>query len=173
MAEISCRETEIGFLSAISAVRSHYSMEMIQNQTYVRKIYKKALTKNRCSCNIQAENEEMFGVNGGENMERRTQRRVVRKSRKIRKNIFLLLTLALILCLGTFAMGAQKGKETKTYYESVMIQKGDTIWDIAEEYKTERQKTEQMVDAIREVNGLKTANIRTGENIIVPVTKEI
>ena len=68
-------------------------------------------------------------------MERRTQRRVVRKSRKIRKNVFLLLTLALILCLGTFAMGAQKGRETKTYYESVEIQRGDTIWDIAEEYK--------------------------------------
>ena len=106
-------------------------------------------------------------------MDRRTQRRVVRKSRKIRKNIFLLLTSALILCLGTFAMGAQKGKETKTYYESVEIQKGDTIWNIAEKYKTEGQKTEQMVDAIRTVNGLKTANIRTGENIIVPMTKEI
>ena len=92
-------------------------------------------------------------------MERRTQRRVVRKSRKIRKNVFLLLTLALILCLGTFAMGAQKGRETKTYYESVEIQRGDTIWDIAKEYKAEGQKTEQMVDAICEVNGLKTANI--------------
>ena len=102
-------------------------------------------------------------------MERRTQRRVVRKSRKIRKNVFLLLTLALILCLGTFAMG----RETKTYYESVEIQRGDTIWDIAKEYKAEGQKTEQMVDAICEVNGLKTANIRTGENIIVPVTRKI
>ena len=79
----------------------------------------------------------MFGINGGESMERRTQRRVVRKSRKIRKNVFLLLTLALILCLGTFAMGAQKGRETKTYYESVEIQRGDTIWDIAKEYKAE------------------------------------
>ena len=115
----------------------------------------------------------MFGVSGGESMERRTQRRVVRKSRKIRKNVFLLLTLALILCLGTFAMGAQKGGETKTYYKSVVIQKGDTIWDIAKEYKAVGQKTEQLVDAIYEVNGLKTANIRTGENIIVPVTREI
>ena len=55
----------------------------------------------------------------------------------------------------------------------MVIQKGDTIWDIAKEYKAEGQKTEQMVDAIYEVNGLKTANIRTGENIIVPVTREI
>ena len=74
---------------------------------------------------------------------------------------------------GNLCMGAQKGRETKTYYKSVVIQKGDTIWDIAKEYKAEGQKTEQMVDAIYEVNGLKTANIRTGENIIVPVTREI
>ena len=107
-------------------------------------------------------------------MERRTQRRVVRKSRKSRKNVFLLLTLALILCLGTLAMGAQKGRETKTYYKSVVIQKGDTIWDIAKEYKAEGQKTEQMVDAIYEVNGLKTAKSR-GEmkEVHLPSVKEI
>ena len=109
----------------------------------------------------------------GENMERKTQRRVVRKSRKIRKNTFVLLTTALVLCLGTFAMGAQTEKTTKTYYESVEIHKGDTIWNIAEEYKTENEKTEHMVNAILELNGLKTANVRAGESIIVPVTTEI
>lgn len=109
----------------------------------------------------------------GENMERRTQRKVVRKSRKIRKNMFLLLTMALILCLGTFAMGAQSVKETKTYYESVQIHKGDTLWDIADEYKMEGEETEHMVDAIMELNGLKTANVRAGESIIVPVTTEV
>ena len=49
----------------------------------------------------------------------------------------------------------------------------EQVLDIAKEYKAEGQKTEQMVDAICEVNGLKTANIRTGENIIVPVTRKI
>lgn len=106
-------------------------------------------------------------------MERRTQRRVVRKSRKIRKNTFVLLTMALILCLGTFAMAGQSGKETKTYYESVQIHTGDTLWTIAAEYKTENEKTEQMVEKIMQVNAMKTANIQSGENIIVPVAKEI
>lgn len=106
-------------------------------------------------------------------MERRTQRRVVRKSRKIRKNTFILLTMALILCLGTFAMGAQTEKEGKIYYESVEIHKGDTIWDIAEEYKTEGKKTERMVQDILELNGMKTTNIQAGESIIVPVAAEI
>lgn len=106
-------------------------------------------------------------------MERRTQRKMIRKSCKIRERIFLLLTVALIFCLGTFAMGAQKGTETQTYYESVIISKGDTLWDIAEEYKAEGQKTERMIDTIREINGLKTANIRAGESIIVPIATKI
>lgn len=106
-------------------------------------------------------------------MERRTQRRVVRKSRKIRKNTFVLLTMALVLCLGTLAMGGEKGVQTKTYYECVVMQKGDTLWEIAEEYKMDGTDTEQMVESILEVNGLKNTNVRAGESIIVPVTKVV
>ena len=115
----------------------------------------------------------MFGKKRGEVMERRTQRRVVRKSRKIRKNTFVLLTMALILCLGTLAMGGQKEVQTKTYYECVTVEKGDTLWEIAEEYRMDGEKTEHMIEAILEVNGLENANIRAGESIIVPVTKVV
>lgn len=124
-----------------------------------------------CSIIIKVRNEKMFERNGGEVMERRTQRRVVRKSRKIRKNTFLLLTMALILCLGTLAMGGEKGVQTKTYYECVQVQKGDSIWEIAEEYKMDGMDTEQMVDDILAVNGMKNTNIKAGESIIVPVTR--
>lgn len=113
----------------------------------------------------------MFEKKWGEVMERRTQRIVVRKSRKIRKHTFVLLTAALILCLGTLAMGGEKGMQTETYYECVEVQKGDTVWKIAEEYKMDGEKTEHMVDSILEINGMKNANVRTGESIIVPVTR--
>ena len=53
------------------------------------------------------------------------------------------------------------------------MQKGDTLWEIAEEYKMDGTETEQMVDEIMEVNGLKNTNVRTGESIIVPVTKAV
>ena len=122
---------------------------------------------------MKVKNEKMFGKKRGEVMERRTQRRVVRKSRKIRKNTFVLLTMALILCLGTLAMGGQKGIQTKTYYECVKVEKGDTLWEIAEEYRMDGEKTEHMIEAILEVNGLENANIRAGESIIVPVTKVV
>ena len=35
------------------------------------------------------------------------------------------------------------------------------------------EKTEHMVVAILEVNGLKDANVQAGESIIVPVTKAV
>ena len=124
-----------------------------------------------CSIIMEVQNEIMFARNGGEVMERRTQRRIVRKSRKFRKNTFVLLTMALILCLGTLAMGGEEDVQTKTYYECVQVQKGDSIWEIAEEYKMDGANTEQMVDEIMAVNGMKNTNIRAGESIIVPVTK--
>lgn len=122
---------------------------------------------------MKVKNEKMFEEKWGEVMERRTQRRVVRKSRKIRKNMFVMLTMALILCLGTLAMGGQKGIQTKTYYECVKVEKGDTLWEIAEEYRMDGEKTEHMIEAILEVNGLENANVRAGESIIVPVTKVV
>jgi len=79
--------------------------------------------------------------------------------------------MALILCLGTLAMGGEEDVQTKTYYECVQVQKGDSIWEIAEEYKMDGANTEQMVDEIMAVNGMKNTNIRAGESIIVPVTK--
>ncbi len=102
-------------------------------------------------------------------MERRTRRRVVRKSRKIRENTFFLLTMAMMLCLGTFALGAQTGTSAETYYEAVQIEKGDSLWKIAEEYKAAGQKTEHMMREILEINGIEITNIQAGESIIVPM----
>ena len=81
--------------------------------------------------------------------------------------------MALILCLGTFAMGGEKSVQTKTYYECVQVQKGDTIWEIAEEYKMDGEDIEHMIDEIMELNGMKNANVRAGESIVVPVTKAV
>ena len=93
-------------------------------------------------------------------MERRTQRRVVRKSRKIRKNTFVLLTMALILCLGTLAMGGQRGVQKKTYYECVQVEKGDTLWEIAKKYHVS-------VDSIREQNLMDGKDISQVASLII------
>lgn len=45
-------------------VRLYYIMGKTENQTYVRKIFQKVLTRNVCSCMMQIENEKMFESNG-------------------------------------------------------------------------------------------------------------
>ena len=104
-------------------------------------------------------------------MDGRKRRRMIRKSKKARKNVLVMLTLALIVGLGTIAMGAQSGKTGEVYYESVLIHQGDTLWSIAEQYKAEGEKTEHMIEDILELNDRKTTKIRSGEQMLVPVTK--
>ncbi len=104
-------------------------------------------------------------------MNQSTQRKMVRKSKMIREKVFLLLTLAMIICLGTLALGAQKDKSREVYYEKVAIHYGDTLWKIAETYKSEEQKVEHMISQIMELNGMCSENIRSGESIIVPMVK--
>lgn len=105
-------------------------------------------------------------------MDGRKRRRMVRRSRKARKNFLILLTVVLITGIGTIAMGAQTQKTEEVYYESVLIHSGDTLWDIAAEYKADGEKTEHMVDKIQKLNQMRSGHIRAGERILVPVTKE-
>lgn len=97
------------------------------------------------------------------------QKKMVGKSKKLREKVFLLLTLTLIICLGTLAKGGQKDWNGNVYYESVAIHTGDTLWMIAQEYKAEDQKIEHMISEIMEINGMRSENIRSGESIIVPM----
>lgn len=104
-------------------------------------------------------------------MERRKRRKAVRKSREIRKRIFFVLTLTMIVCLGTLALGGQNEKSGIVTYESILIQAGDTVWNIAQEFKMEDEDTEHMVDKIMEINDMCSANIKAGQRIIVPVER--
>ena len=104
-------------------------------------------------------------------MNRCLQREMVKNSKLIREKIFLVLTMTMIICLGTLAMAAQKGKEEKIYFECVAINNGDSLWKIAQKYKAEDQKIEHMIYEIMEVNGMRSENIRSGDSIIVPVKK--
>lgn len=105
-------------------------------------------------------------------MDGRRKRRMVRRSRKARKNFLILLTIVLVTGIGTIAMGAQTQKTGEVYYESVLIHSGDTLWDIAAEYKTEGEDTERMVGKIQKLNQMRSTHIKAGERILVPVTKE-
>lgn len=91
--------------------------------------------------------------------------------KKIRERAFLLITLGMILCLGTMALGAQKEQTREIYYEAVFIHSGDTLWQIAKKYKADNEKIEHMISEIMEINGMRSENIISGESLIVPMKR--
>ena len=81
-----------------------------------------------------------------------------------------------MICLTMFSGGmlayAQEREDSHPvyykYYTSIRVEAGDTLWDIAERYVCDQTGSRQ--DYIREVmklNGMKSDQIRTGENITV------
>ena len=108
--------------------------------------------------------------------EKRIQNNKLRRKRERRRNILLtvlasFLVIALSFTINGFLSNAKtesEGVEFK-YYKSVFVEKGDTLWDIANEYMSSDQKnTAEYVKEIIEVNGLHNEQITAGSYLIVP-----
>ena len=55
------------------------------------------------------------------------------------------------------------------YFMSIEIEKGDSLWSIAEEYMTEEYTSiYSYIDEVKEINGLKKDNIYEGCYLVVP-----
>ena len=91
----------------------------------------------------------------------------------MRKFVSIILVFIITIFAVNSAFGSADKSETKTYYEEVTIQKGETYWDIAGRYDSDGMTRNEYVEYIMEFNGATDENIRSGETIIVPVIKYI
>ena len=87
----------------------------------------------------------------------------------MRKYVFMIVTLCLVLSFATISFGQTDTKEKEVYYELVDITMGDSLWTIAEEYNTEFDDVREYVEILKEFNNLSGDHIRTGDKILVPV----
>ena len=89
------------------------------------------------------------------------------------KNITVLFLALFLLIFGVqLVKGSPQPVEANVYYVSVDIHKGDTLWDIAKEYKQAGQATKSYVKEIMRVNNMDGAKIRAGETLFVPIVKQ-
>lgn len=98
---------------------------------------------------------------------------MTKKYRITSKFRFTLFAAVMILCVVTIA-GTLLGFNTvssssKTLYNQVQIESGDTLWDIASEYGPENSDVRRIVDEICELNEISADELTPGSRIIVPV----
>lgn len=90
---------------------------------------------------------------------------------------FLVLLATCMLFLGVF-IGSHKLAEVEAkdnftdrekYYTTLLVEEGDTLWDIADEYMTEEyEDKEAFIREVSAMNQLTGHIIRCGDTIIIP-----
>lgn len=85
------------------------------------------------------------------------------------KTLSIILTFAIILLgssIHAFA-GSKENQPLHKYYTSVRVESGDTLWNIAEQYKTEDASTKAYVKELCKLNKICENEIHAGDYIVV------
>ena len=91
----------------------------------------------------------------------------------ILKSRAVIITASLTLILFTVVMSTcitASGDTTKKqkYYKSIIIESGDTLWDIAEQYyDSDVVSITEYIEELKEINNLSGERIRSGNYIVV------
>ena len=85
---------------------------------------------------------------------------------------------AAILCLSLFLallipQQAFAQPDTVQVYQTVIIEKNDTLWDFAVQYSAEGQDIRSYIQKIRTLNHLTTDTLIEGQYLILPIEKSI
>nr|WP_309862402.1 LysM peptidoglycan-binding domain-containing protein [Desmospora profundinema] len=79
-----------------------------------------------------------------------------------------IVALIFILCLA-FAWRNEGAALSPDHMQVIQVQPGDTLWSIARQAAGQDRDVRQVVNVIREINGLREAVIHPGQELKVPV----
>ena len=110
-----------------------------------------------------------------------SERAAVRKRRRchhrhvINRIKFTVLLVAVILMagmVGGMMLGSYDAEGTsKTTYEMITVQYGDTLWEIAENYKPANKDVRNFMYEICDYNNISAGEIYQGQNLMIPVSQ--
>ena len=109
----------------------------------------------------------------GKRNEKRSKKSAILKQHA--RNLFVeaVIVLFVSMSFSAFFVSAKEKdtpdhESTYIYYKSIKIEKGDTLWDIANENLPEKySSTEEYVKVLKEINGLSSDKIYSGENLMI------
>ena len=99
-----------------------------------------------------------------------------RKVKKVKREIFfcslfIFFIVNGIILISSFSTQASdlNHQPSYKYYKNIQIQKGDTLWSIANEYADEHYKSKnEYVQEVKRMNNLTSDHIKSGYYLIIP-----
>lgn len=91
------------------------------------------------------------------------------------RNLTVILLMILAFCSGFFGhtllnarAEEQVSPQLNRYYTSVQLRQGDSLWDLAEQYRQgSPYSRSEYVEELKRMNGLKSEQIHSGEYLTV------
>ena len=109
-------------------------------------------------------------------VQERKERALQKKKRQLAKRrMVILLATVLLITIGSIVFGSifSSAKSDKAdevqykYYKSIVIEKGDSLWSIAEEYHPVDCSTKEYVKELKQINNLGSDTIHEGQHLMV------
>ena len=101
--------------------------------------------------------------------------RTYRTGKRRLRNLTIILLMILAFCSGFFGhtllnarAEEQDSLQLNRYYTSVQLRQGDSLWDLAEQYRQgSPYSRSEYVEELKRMNGLKSEQIHSGEYLTV------
>lgn len=93
----------------------------------------------------------------------------ISKNQIITVSVAIAAIMLLVFCITTKVKAANYNRGKQIRVKSVMIEEGDTLWDIAvSNYTEEYSSISSYIDQIKECNNITSDTIHTGMYLIIP-----
>ena len=116
--------------------------------------------------------EDKIMRNTSRRIRRMRRERAARAYRRtvLRRLAVVFAALAIITTVGVNALTTAFARSTDADYEIVTVHQGDTLWSIAAEHNYTNRDIRAVVDKIMLANDMKSAEIRVGDRINIPLS---
>lgn len=81
--------------------------------------------------------------------------------------IMFVMIIFTVIMSSSLKTNAKENPNNKKIYTSIIINSGDTLWDIANEYKPDDMSSKEYIKEIKEINSLSSDNIHSGNYLMI------
>lgn len=91
-----------------------------------------------------------------------------RKIQRMRRARFLCILTIMAVGILAFAQLANAGTKGEPNYETISVQKGDTLWSIANRHNESGKEVRKLIAEIKEINEMESSEVYQGDVIKIP-----